>query len=70
MREDQKINAIGIKASKDYHPKIGIGCHNKFKRNYIFGSQQKHGKRLQWNIQMKLMIKIGQLPNMHFYMHQ
>ncbi len=59
MMEDQKINAIRIQDSKDLHPKIGIGCHNKFERNYIFGSQQKHGKQLQWNAKWKPMIKIS-----------
>ncbi len=56
--EDQKINAIVIQGSTDLHPKIGIGSYNKFKTKYIFDSQQKHGKRLQWNGILKLMMKI------------
>ncbi len=57
--ENQKINTIGIKEWRHLHPKIGVGWCIKFKTNYTFDSQEKHGKQLQWNAKWKPMIKIS-----------
>eukprot|EP01084_Bolivina_argentea_P209270 356505_1 len=56
--DDRQQNEIVINGSIDLHLKYALGCYIKFKIYYVIDSQKNKWKRLQYNIQLKLMIKI------------